>query len=414
MAHAVLTIEITEGAAGAFPVAIVPFGWDDAGEVPLDIAAVVSADLVRSGKVRALPKDDMLAMPTSADRINFKNWQILGMENLLIGRVRAQGKDNFTVQFQLFDVFRERQLAGYSFPVPRHDFRRLAHHISDLVYETLTGSKGVFSTRVAYVVSTDIATDGARYLLQVADADGFNPKTVVTSSEPLMSPSWSADGAKVAYVSFEKGGSAIWMQEIASGKREQIASFKGINGAPSWSPDGRKLAVTLSRHGNADIFIYDIVAKTFSQLTRHYAIDTEPVWSPDGSTIVFTSDRGGKPQLYRVDVGGGKASRLTFEGSYNARATFSPDGSRLAMIHGARGLFHIALLDLKTGILDVLTDGRLDETPSFAPNGSMIIYATVHQDQAMLAAVSADGRVRQRLQHTAGEVREPAWSPFRP
>jgi TolB protein len=411
---AALTIEITEGAEGALPIAVVPFGWQGEGKRPTwDIAAIVRGDLQRSGRFASMEVGEMLARPRSGSEVEFRDWRVLGMENLVVGQVRPNGTGGYLVRFQLFDVFKGEQLAGYNIPTTERDLRATAHHIADLIYEKLTGQQGAFATRIAYVVALGKPGRGQKVALRVADADGFSPQTIVTSTEPLMSPAWSSDGRKLAYVSFEKGRPAIYIQEVFTGQREKLSSYKGINGAPAWSPDGRKLALTLSKDGNPEIYILNLSGgKTLKRLTNHYAIDTEPAWSPDGRSIVFTSDRGGKPQIYRVSAFGGKAERITFEGSYNARASYSADGRFLTLVTRQGKDYRVGLLDLESGGLQVLSEGRLDESPSFAPNGSMIIYATKINGKGELAAVSVDGRVHQRLALEEGDVREPVWSPY--
>lgn len=411
-ARAVLTIEITEGVAGAQPIAIVPFaqqGFVD--RLPVDVARVVSDDLARSGRFKVLPREDMLSRPATGDLINFRNWQALGQDNLVVGSIQREPSGRYVVQFELYDVFKNRQLLGFRIPDSGDNLRGLAHRISDIIYEKLTGQAGAFSTRIAYVTSTQDLSGKLRYQIQVADADGFAPKTIVTSTEPLMSPAWSPSGNHLTYVSFEKGRSSIYTQTLTTGQREKLHSFKGINGAPSWSPDGTRLALTLSKDGSADIYVYNVITRQFRRLTTHYAIDTEPDWSPDGRHILFTSDRGGKPQLYRLAVNGGRVERITFEGDYNARGRYSPDGKSICMVHRVNGAYRIGLLDLSSGFIRVLTEGSLDESPSFAPNGSMILYSTKDGRRSVLAAVSSDGRVHQRLRLQGGEVREPAWSP---
>ncbi len=412
-AHGALTIEITEGAEGALPIAIVPFGWQgDEGTAPLDVAEVIAGDLAQTGRFQVPPRENLVSEPHKGDEVNFQEWRVLGMENLVVGQLSPAGPDAYLVQFQLFDVFKGEQMAGYSIPSSARELRRTAHHVSDLLYKELTGERGAFNTRIAYVTSEEVSDGKQKYVLQVADADGYNPQTIVESAEPLMSPAWSADGRRIAYVSFEGRRPAVYAQELATGERERIASFAGINGAPAWSPDGQRLALTLSKDGNPDIYIYSLGDKSVRRLSRHYAIDTEAAWSPDGRSLVFTSDRGGKPQIYRVGLDGGRPQRLTFEGDYNARASFSPDGRLLTFVHGERGRFYIAVLELESKRLRVLSRGGLDESPSFAPNGSMIIYATAHNNQGVLAAVSVDGRVHQRLAVQEGNVREPTWSPY--
>ena len=408
-----LTIEITESEMGALPIAVVPFGWQDSGPAPSeDVAAIIDADLKRSGRFKTMPSKDMIAFPHTGTNVDFRDWKVLGMESLVVGQVKSNGVGGYIVRFQLFDVFKGEQLAGYSIPTTARDLRATAHHISDLIYEKLTGQRGAFATRVAYITSIAQSSGKRKIALQVADADGHHPQTIVTSTEPLMSPAWSPDGLKLAYVSFEKGRPSIFVQEVYTGKRQRVASFKGINGAPAWSPDGRKLALTLSKDGNPDIFILDLAKRTLQPLTRHYAIDTEPAWSPDSKQIIWTSDRGGRPQIYRISSGGGKAERITFDGKYNARASYSPDGKLITMVTQVGREFRIGVLDLASSQLQVLSDGALDESPSFAPNGSMVIYATKVKGQGELAAVSVDGRVRQRLALQVGDVREPAWAPY--
>jgi len=412
-AQAELTIEITEGVEGALPVAVVPFGLIGGG-TPLDedISAVISADLHRSGRFKVLPREDLLALPSSGDEVEFKDWRILGVENLVVGQIQPNGPGGYIVRFQLFDVFRGEQLTGYSIPTTAPNLRSTAHHVADLIYEVLLGMKGAFATRIAYITSQQGANGEQQVALRVADADGHNPETIVSSSEPLMSPAWSPDGRKIAYVSFENGRSAIYMQEVYTGHRRKITEFKGINSAPAWSPDGRKLAMTLSKGGNPDIYVFDFTTRKLRQIPRHYAIDTEPAWSPDGRSIVFTSDRGGKPQIYKTPSYGGKAERVTFQNSYNARASYAPDGKSLAMVTRENGQYRIATLQLDSGVMQVLSRGSLDESPSFAPNGSMIIYASKKGRQGVLSAVSVDGRVHQRLALEGGDLREPVWSPF--
>lgn len=406
--QAALTIEITQGVEGAVPIAVVPFGGS-AG-MPEDIAAIIAADLARSGRFEPLPERDLIGRPTDAGQVRFQDWRMLGSENLVIGNVETLGPDQYRIQFRLFDIFRGRQIAGYSLPASRDRLRYVAHKISDLIYEKLTGQPGAFATRIAYVIS-DTANGEKKYQLQLADSDGYNPRTLLTSEQPLMSPSWSPDGRRLAYVSFEKRRASIFVQDVVSGQRDLLASFEGINGAPSWSPDGRSMALTLSRDGNPEIYSLNLSNKQLRRLTSGPAIDTEPVWSPDGGSIVFTSDRGGGPQLYRMSAQGGPAKRLTFEGSYNASADFAPDGKSLALVHGAGGNYRVAVLELETGLLRLLSEGPLDESPSFAPNGSMIIFATESGRRGVLAAVSSDGRFRQRLSLSEGNVREPVWSP---
>lgn len=410
--HAALTIEITQGMAGATPIAVVPFGWEGApSSEPVNVGRIIASDLHRSGLFLPLPDEDLLSRPHEGTEVNFRDWRILGVENLVVGKMRMAGKE-YIVQFQLFDVFRNNQMTGYSIRTSRDELRHAAHQISDIIFETLTGKPGAFATRIAYVTETRTSSDERYYSLQVADADGYNPRPILNSKKPIMSPAWSPDGKKLAYVSFENGRPEIYVQVVSSGQREQVTGFRGLNGAPAWSPDGKKLAVVLSTAGSPDIFILDLKSKKLKRLTRSYAIDTEPVWSPTGDELVFTSDRGGQPQLYRISINGGGVERLTFEGNYNARARYSPDGRSLAMVHRDNGDYRIAVMNLENGTLRVLTDTSLDESPSFAPNGSMIIYATDVGNRGVLSAVSVDGRVRQKLVLQEGDAREPVWSPY--
>jgi TolB protein len=412
-ARATLTIEITQGLEGALPIAVVPFAWrGSAGSPPPHaVGEVVAADLRRSGRFKPLATSEMLARPTRGDEVDFRDWRALNVENLVIGEVAPNGPGGYLVKFYLYDVFRGEQITGYSMPTTARDLRATAHHIADIIYETLTGEPGAFATRIAYVTSVRQGNDKERVELRIADADGYNPQTIVSSDEPLMSPAWSPDGTKLAYVSFENAQPSIWVQEVFTGRREKMTSFKGINGAPAWSPDGRYLAMTLSKDGNPDIFVMDIARRSLRPLTRHRSIDTEPAWAPDGKSLVFTSDRGGSPQIYKVSVNGGDATRVSFEGGYNARASYSPDGRLLSMVTRVDGQYRIAILDTETRDFRVMSTGRLDESPSFAPNGSMIIYATQVTGKGVLAAISTDGRVQQRLRLQEGDVREPVWSP---
>jgi TolB protein len=413
--HARLQITVTGGAEGALPIAVTTFGWQEKGSVPEDVAAIIRADLARSGRFAPLYNQSLVQRPYSASEIDFPRWQETGSESLVIGQIRKEG-ERYLVQFQLFDVLRGEQLTGYSIPVSADLFRRAAHKISDIIYEALTGEPGAFNTHVAYVTVENSGKNERLFRLAVADSDGFNEQNILASKASLMSPSWSPDSKQLAYVSFEKGRSVLYIQEILSGKRRVVAEFKGLNSAPAWSPDGKRLAMTLSRDGDPEIYIMQLSTGKLVRITRSRAIDTEPSWAPDGRSLVFTSDRGGRPQIYRIAVNErgpvGRPKRLTFEGNYNARAVFSPKGDRIAMVHGSDGAYRIAVQELSTGNLQVLTQSRLDESPSFSANGQMIIYATELRGRGVLEAVSVDGRAHQRLGLSVGDVREPAWSPF--
>ncbi len=413
-AQAVLEIKITGGTEGALPVAVVPFAWEGAGaELPVAVGGVVADDLRRSGRFDPLPEGEMLARPHTAQAVNYQNWRALGTEHLVVGKARPMGPDAYNVQFQLLDVFRQAQLTGHSLTVRKGELRSAAHRIADIVYETILGERGAFDTRIAYVTERRPSKDERRFMLQVADTDGHNPHTILESKQPLMSPAWSPDTRSLAYVSFENDQAEIYVQELATGHRRKLAAFDGLNGAPAWSPDGRHLALTLSKDGNPEIYLLEVDTGNLRRLTSNRAIDTEPAWLPDGRGLVFTSDRSGSPQIYRLSLTGDRPRRITFEGSYNAGADVSPDGEHVAMVHGQGGRYRVAVMNLETGALRVLTDGRLDESPSFAPNGSMILYAAEAGGQSVLSAVSVEGRARQRLSLQAGDVRDPAWSPFR-
>lgn len=407
-AQAELTVVIREGVSNAIPIAVVPFGYAGEGAAPFDIAEVVAADLARSGRFAPMDRADMVEQPTSGAEVDFADWRMLGTEVVVVGRVAAAGPDRWSIDFQLFDTVRGEQMIAYTIPAATAGLRAAAHRISDLVYEALTGERGAFSTRIAYV-----SVNAGTYELIVADADGANEQVIVRSQEPVMSPAWSPDGRELAYVAFENEGSSIYVQELASGTRRQVSSRPGVNGAPAWSPDGKRLALALSDHwGNVDVHVIELGSDQVRRLTNHPAIDTEPAWSNDGEAIYFTSDRAGGPQVYRVELSGGAPRRVTFEGRYNARPRIAPGADKLAVVHNDRGRYRIALVDLGSGATQVLTEGRLDESPSFAPNGSMIIYATEDSGSGVLAAVSTDGRIHQRLAARVGDVREPAWSPF--
>jgi len=409
-----LELNTIKGSASALPIAVVPFEYLGTVTAPdTDLAAVVRADLNRSGSFRTLGEADLVERPLRQSDVNFGTWRLLKQDFLLVGRVLDDQSGGYRTEFELFDVAKQERLLGLALNGRPGNMRDIAHQVADIVYEKILGVRGAFWTRIAYITATGAGRD-IQYSLMVADADGYNPQTVVRSREPLLSPTWSPDGRKLAYVSFERGNSSIYIQEIATGAREVVASFKGINGAPSFSPDGTRLALTLSRTGNPEIYVMDLDSRRLTQLTNHWSIDTEPTWAPDGSSIYFTSDRGGKPQIYEVPATGGEARRVTFQGQYNARASVDPKG-RIAMAQGAGNVYRIAVLDRSIGSGEnrFVSPGNLDESPSFAPNGSMILYAAREDGRGVLYAVSADARVRQRLVLADGDVREPAWSPFR-
>jgi len=407
------TIDIKNGTASAIPITVVPFGFEGATLPPdTDVAGVVSGELSRCGQFKALDKKDVIESPTRGKDIKFQTWNMLKQAYIVVGREIESPGGDVRVEFELFDVAKQQQLLGLAISSQKTGLRDVAHQVADLVYEKITGVRGAFWTRLAYVTSTGVGNN-IQYALMVADSDGVNPQTVVRSREPLLSPAWSPDGHKLAYVSFERGNSSIYVQDIATGAREVVSSSKGINGAPSFSPDGSKLALTLSYGGSPDIYVMNLASREKVQLTKHFAIDTEATWMPDGQSLVFLSDRSGKPQLYQVPITGGDAARITFQGEYNANPSISYDGKHIAMVQGNGNVYRIAVLDRPTGESKAVSVGNLDAHPSFAPNGSMILYAATEGSRGVLYAVSADGRVRQRLVLADGDVREPAWSPFR-
>jgi TolB protein len=411
-ASAVIEIEITEGVEGAIPTSVVPF---DTGSLPIkldtDIAEVITNNLNRSGVFKVLNRAQYPASPHYSKDVNYARWRGIGQEYLVVGRVLNKSPGLLDIQFQLLDVLKQKQVLGYSFPVRLRNVRATAHEISDLIYEKITGVRGAFNTRIAYISAQN--NQGKKYILQVADTDGYNPQTVLESDQPLMSPSWSPDGQSLAYVSFENQRPEIFIQHLASARRSKVSGFKGLNGAPSWSPDGKKLALVLSKDGSPDIYIMDIATKKLTRLTRHRAIDTEPVWTPDGKSIVFTSDRSGGPQLYEVPASGGSPRRLTFEGAYNSAADLSTDGENIVMVYGDGGRYRIAQLERESGNLITLTDNNLDESPSFSPNGRMVLYASTQGNKGVLYMVSLDGRSKHKLSDQSGDIREPVWGPYK-
>lgn len=411
LARAQLVIEITQGMDNPTPIAVVPFVWEEAGPVPEDLAMVVQEDLNRSGQFTPVERGDMLGLPTREEEIFYRDWRAIASEYVLIGRVRGEGTQ-LIVRYELYDVLRQSRIAEGEVTGPTGEARMLGHRVSDAIYEKLTGIPGAFATRLIYVSVTRNPSGKDYYRLTLADSDGARPIVLLESREPIMSPSWSPDGTQLAYVSFETGRPAIFRQVLSSGEREQLTNFRGLNSSPAWSPDGNTLAMVLSKDGSPDIYLMDMTSRSLTRVTRHYAIDTEPSWVPDGRSFLFTSDRGGRPQIYRYDLGSGLTERVTFEGNYNARARVAQDGRNVVLVHQREGEFQIAIHDLVTGRLQVLTSTQLDESPSIAPNGSMVLYATKFGDRGILSAVSVDGGVKFRLPSRSGDVREPAWSPF--
>jgi TolB protein len=406
---AALDLELTQGYDGAIPIAVVPFGGESSTNENA-IASVIASDLSYCGRFRVMPSSKMTQRPSTVQSVDKSVWQELGMDNLVIGKIERSGQ-KIHVSYQLIDIYgRAGVLLDKTFAGNDRDQRSLAHHISDQIYQQLIGKKGFFSTHIAYILVENEGKPTRHYNLVVADADGYNPQKLLSSKEPIMSPRWSSDGRQLAYVSFEGQRSSIYIQNVANGSRHVVASFSGINGAPAWSPDNSKLAVVLSKTGVPKIYVLNLANNQVSPITDGYSIDTEPRWSPDGKNILFTSNRSGGPQIYQVSVWGGAAKRVTFNGNYNASGVYTPDGKSIVLLHQDNGVFSIARLDLGTHQFDILTDTTRDQSPSVAPNGDMLLYATRHEGRQVLGMVSIDGRIQLRLPAQEGEVREPAWS----
>ena len=410
-----LTIDIVGGTAVATPIAVIPMPYQGHATAPsTDVASVVQADLDRSGQFRTLAAAQLVERPTRGSDIRFPTWRALKQSYVVVGRVLDSDGGAYRVEYELFDVVKGERLLGLAMTARSSAMRDVAHQMTDAIYEKITGVRGAFWTRIAYVTATGSGKN-LQYALVIADSDGYNPQTIVRSAEPLLSHAWSPDGSQLAYVIFERGNSAIYIQNLSSGSRQLVTSFRGINSSPAFSPDGHKLALSLSRAGNPDIYVIDIASKQLTQLTNNFAIDTEPRWSPDGSTLYFTSDRSGRPQIYKMASSGGQATRVTFQGHYNATPSISYDGKKLLVEQGDSKVYRVAVMDMRqsTPSWTTLSTGPLDESPSFAPNASMVIYAARESGRGVLYAVSADARVRQRLVLNDGDVREPAWGPYR-
>ena len=405
---------ISSGTDRATPIAVVPFGWQGGTVLPADMAEIIGNDLRNSGVFEPIPRQNMISLPTQAAEVIYRDWKALGAQYVLVGSMLPNA-GRLQVQFALFNVATEQQVMTGSVGGGTDQLRDMAHHIADQAFEKLTGVKGAFSTRMLYVTAERFGVNNTRYTLQRSDYDGARAVTLLQSREPILSPSFAPDGRRIAYVSFEQKRPRIFVQHIDTGRREQITNFEGLNGAPAWSPDGSRLAFVLSRDGNPELYVMDMGSRQLRRVTNHYAIDTEPFWGKDGQTLFFTSDRSGKPQIYKTNIGNGSVERVTFVGNYNANPKLSADEKTLVVIHRQEGytVFKVAAMDLaRGGAPRILSDTSLDESPTVAPNGTMLIYATRQQGRGVLMLASTNGRVRLPLPTAQGEVREPSWSPY--
>ncbi len=409
-----LHITVANGIASATPIVVVPFHNETVGPPPTtDVSRIVRMDLARSGRFRVLDQADIVEYPSRGNEIKFATWKLLNQDYIVVGHVKDAGQGAYQIGYELWNVNTGKQLFAGTYLADANQMRDAAHQIADRIYQQIIGVPGAFYTRIAYITVVGVGKH-TRYSLVVADSDGYNPQVVVRSHEALLSPAWAPNGKELAYVSFETGDSAIYIQNLATGARRQVSARKGINGAPAFSPDGTRLAMSLSYVGNPEIFIMDLATGKLTRLTHNYSIDTEPAWMPDGKHLVFTSDRSGKPQLYEIPANGGDPTRITFQGSYNADASIGPKGNKIAMVQGNGNVYRIAVMDRSLNDQEhFVSPGDYDDSPSFAPNGSMLLYAATDGLRNVLYAVSEDGKVRQRLVLPDGDVRGPAWGPLR-
>ncbi|HUE94083.1 Tol-Pal system beta propeller repeat protein TolB [Pseudomonas sp.] len=404
---------ISSGTDRATPIAVVPFGWQGGNILPEDMADIIGKDLRNSGVFEPIPRQNMISLPSQASEVIYRDWQALGAQYVMVGNI-VPNAGRLQIQFALFNVTTQQQVLAGSVGGAVDQLRDMAHHIADQSFEKLTGVKGAFSTRLLYVTAERFSVNNTRYTLQRSDYDGARAVTLLQSREPILSPSFAPDGRRIAYVSFEQKRPRVFVQHIDTGRREQVTNFEGLNGAPAWSPDGNRLAFVLSKDGNPEIYVMDMGSRQLRRVTNQGSIDTEPFWGKDGQTIYFTSDRSGKPQIYKTNINSGAAERVTFVGNYNANPKLSADEKTLVMIHRQDGytVFKVAAMDLQRGNLRILSDTSLDESPTVAPNGGMLIYATRQQGRGVLMLASTNGRVRLPLPTAQGEVREPSWSPY--
>lgn len=418
-AHALLNLELTRGVSGAVPIAIVSFS--EQGETPSqNVSDIISADLKMSGRFKVYGPNDLTTNnPSALPDVNFNYFRNLGTDDIVIGKVQQIGNGRYQVSFKLLDAYKGKEnpaesvLLNNTFVVSNSQLRPLAHHISDLIYQHITGVRGIFSTRLAYVVVKRQENAPTKYVLEVADVDGYNPQPLLTSFDPIMSPAWAPNGHQIAYVSFERRHASIYVQDVTSGHRYLLSEFEGINGAPAWSPDGKKLAIVLSKDGTPNVYIMDLRSHQLTQVTKDWSINTEPAWSPDGKNIIFTSSRGGDAQIYQKNISTGAVARVTYDGNYNARASFAHDGNHLVVLNKESSIYNIGILDLNSGNFRVLTNSGSDsDSPSIAPNSSMVLYGTYYNGRNVLGMVATDGSVQLRMPARDGDVQDPAWSPF--
>lgn len=411
--YAMLDLELTQGVNSAVPIAILTFtGQESISSNDNNVSDVVGKDLQNSGRFRLFDASTLLPDFQNKDTVNYDYWHEQKVNDVVSGQIQNIGGDKFKVSFKLNDIYSKSILLERDYTVSSSQLRALAHHISDLVYKQLTGDHGIFSTKIAYILVQRTAGASAHYSFEVSDYDGYNPRTLLVSDQPLMSPSWSPDGRQIAYVSFEGNRAAIYVQDVATGARRILTNYPGINGAPAWSPDGSKIALVLSETGYPKIYVMSVGSNQPQQITSDWYLDTEPSWAPDGRSLIFTSNRGGSPQIYRVNLGSKSVQRVTYKGNYNARSSFAPDGKSIAMLHQNGAGFGIGVQDLESGRVTIISNSGNDESPSMAPNGKMVVFATDAGGRSVLGMASSDGKVKLTLPARAGSVQEPAWSPF--